>query len=321
MKKDLSRVDLNLLNVLRVLLDERSVSRAAERLFVSQPAISNNLRQLREVFDDPLFTRTSHGLIPTPKSLQLHAELSSTLSRLASIVSNASYDPTRATGSIIISIPDLICGKLIPVFLRELNNYAPAVQLIVEVIQSRYDDDCGKNHFELLRNGLMDFALLYEPLVSPETTITPLATSEFSCCMRLGHPLASHAQIEIEDLVGYPQVAFYVPHLTPERLAVSNRLLEARGLRIEPALMTTSLHLSLEMVCASDVLLVSHYDSSGSSLMDQRVVHRPLAHVLPVSTDRKPELYLVQHHRTFDSPLHRWIAERLQSICQELYPD
>ena len=66
--RELSRIDLNLLISLQVLLEEQNVSRAAERLFITQPAMSKTLARLREVFDDALFTRSSHGMRPTPRA-------------------------------------------------------------------------------------------------------------------------------------------------------------------------------------------------------------------------------------------------------------
>ena len=71
----MSRFDYNLLNVLDVLLEEQSVTAAAARLHLSQSAVSKQLAKLREVFDDPLFERTSHGLRPTPRAKQLAPEL------------------------------------------------------------------------------------------------------------------------------------------------------------------------------------------------------------------------------------------------------
>ncbi len=68
LSRQLLRIDLNLLVALQVLLEERNVTRAAERLSVSQPALSKTLQKLRETFDDELFTRTAHGLIPTPRA-------------------------------------------------------------------------------------------------------------------------------------------------------------------------------------------------------------------------------------------------------------
>ena len=73
--RKLIRTDLNLLVALQILLEERNVTRAAERLSVSQPALSKTLQKLRDSFEDELFTRTAHGLVPTPRAEELGAEL------------------------------------------------------------------------------------------------------------------------------------------------------------------------------------------------------------------------------------------------------
>lgn len=73
--RTLARIDLNLLVALQVLLEERNVSKAAERLFITQSAMSKTLGRLRELFDDPLFTRSSHGMVPTPRALDIQKKL------------------------------------------------------------------------------------------------------------------------------------------------------------------------------------------------------------------------------------------------------
>ena len=73
--RKLIRTDLNLLVALQILLEERNVTRAAERLSVSQPALSKTLQKLRDSFEDELFTRTSHGLVPTPRAEELGLDL------------------------------------------------------------------------------------------------------------------------------------------------------------------------------------------------------------------------------------------------------
>ena len=78
----LSRLDLNLLVALQALLEEKSVTKAAERLFISQPAMSRVLQRLRHQLDDPLFTRTGNELIPSPKARELHFKLPALLDNI-----------------------------------------------------------------------------------------------------------------------------------------------------------------------------------------------------------------------------------------------
>jgi DNA-binding transcriptional LysR family regulator len=81
MDRNLQKADFNLLKVLHVLLEERNVTRAAERLFVTQSAVSRSLNRLRQLFDDPLLVRSSHGLVPTERAAQIAAVLGDTIER------------------------------------------------------------------------------------------------------------------------------------------------------------------------------------------------------------------------------------------------
>ena len=82
----LSRVDLNLLVSLSVLLQEKNVTKAAQRLYLSQSAMSRTLQRLREVFDDPLFHRSARGIVPTAKAIELGDKLPNLLSQLDDIL-------------------------------------------------------------------------------------------------------------------------------------------------------------------------------------------------------------------------------------------
>ncbi|HCE6793243.1 TPA: multidrug efflux system transcriptional regulator MexT, partial [Pseudomonas aeruginosa] len=93
-RNDLRRVDLNLLIVFETLMHERSVTRAAEKLFLGQPAISAALSRLRTLFDDPLFVRTGRSMEPTARAQEIFAHLSPALDSISTAMSRASeFDP------------------------------------------------------------------------------------------------------------------------------------------------------------------------------------------------------------------------------------
>jgi LysR family transcriptional activator of mexEF-oprN operon len=93
---ELARLDLNLLLVFEVLMHERSVTRAAEKLFLGQPAISPALARLRTQFDDPLFVRTGRSMEPTPLAQEIFALLSPALDSISTAVSRAAdFDPAK----------------------------------------------------------------------------------------------------------------------------------------------------------------------------------------------------------------------------------
>ena len=109
----LSRLDLNLLVSLQALLEEKSVTRAAERLFITQPAMSRVLQRLRHQLDDPLFTRTGNELVPTPKARNLQARLPRLLDGILEMVSEGEFDPATYVGEITIAVPEFVAISLI----------------------------------------------------------------------------------------------------------------------------------------------------------------------------------------------------------------
>lgn len=113
-RNDLRRVDLNLLIVFETLMHERSVTRAAEKLFLGQPAISAALSRLRTLFDDPLFVRTGRSMEPTARAQEIFAHLSPALDSISTAMSRASeFDPAapRCSASAFPTTSSLACCR------------------------------------------------------------------------------------------------------------------------------------------------------------------------------------------------------------------
>ncbi|CAE6933510.1 LysR family transcriptional regulator [Pseudomonas marincola] len=131
-RNDLRRVDLNLLIVFETLMHERSVTRAAEKLFLGQPAISASLSRLRGLFDDPLFVRTGRSMEPTPRAQEIFSLLSPALDYISTAVSRASeFDPTTSTAVFRIGLSDDVEFGLLPPLIKRLRAEAPGVVLVV----------------------------------------------------------------------------------------------------------------------------------------------------------------------------------------------
>ena len=131
-RNDLRRVDLNLLIVFETLMHERSVTRAAEKLFLGQPAISAALARLRSLFDDPLFVRTGRSMEPTARANEIFALLSPALDSISTAVSRATdFDPATSNQVFRIGLSDDVEFALLPPLLRRLRAEAPGVVLVV----------------------------------------------------------------------------------------------------------------------------------------------------------------------------------------------
>jgi len=129
---DIRNVDLNLLVALDALLAERSVSRAAARLHLSQPATSAVLARLRELFDDPLLMRSARGMLPTPRALELLGPVKQVLHEIDAIVQpRTAFDPANAEHTFTLSASDYVEYALLPALVDYLEHQAPRVRLAV----------------------------------------------------------------------------------------------------------------------------------------------------------------------------------------------
>jgi DNA-binding transcriptional LysR family regulator len=118
MIRDIRNLDLNLLKALDALLAERNVTRAAERLNLTQPAVSGMLARLRDSFDDPLFVRGQRGIIPTPRALQLAEPLRRMLGEAAAMLTPPMFDPAHARLTLSLAATDYAQQVMVVPFWR-----------------------------------------------------------------------------------------------------------------------------------------------------------------------------------------------------------
>lgn len=302
----LARVDLNLLIALQVLLEERNVTRAAERLFITQPAMSKALQRLRNMFDDELFTRTAHGLIPTPKAEQLQAPLIDVLDRMETAIFTPEFDPAEAEGTIHISVPETVAIGAIPRLLKRIHDNAPNVRLQTRNI---LDD-----HMDLLASGALDFSIFIKQEHKNEFRFYPLGINTAMCWMRAGHPLANKEVLDQEDIISYPHVALYLPNISDHDLLRVERTFQEAGISRQTILETTQLMTALEVLTLSDSLMLGPKYLAEFRLTKGHFVSKPFK--ISELNELRLSLCLIQHRRTLNSPLHRWIQQQLCEIFE-----
>ena len=263
----LSRLDLNLLVALQALLEEKSVTRAAQRLFITQPAMSRVLQRLRQQLDDPLFTRTGNELIPTPKARDLELRLPGMLEDILDMVTEGEFDPAAYVGEITIAIPEFIAISLASQLTAVLNQYAPGVILS---ISSETDSVEGE-----LADGVLDFAIDIQKEISSDIGTRDLAIFSPSIWMRTGHPLAEKAAVTLDEILAYPFVQYYL--LISKRVSARtdarfDRALRELGRMRKKAMVTNQLMTAIETVCRTDSLMVAAKFGSGMTVMVTKLV-------------------------------------------------
>ena len=179
---DFRRVDLNLLVALDALLAERSVSRAAARLHLSQPATSALLARLRELFGDPLLLRSARGMQPTPRALELLGPVKQVLDEIDAIVRpRTAFDPAKAEHTFTLSASDYVEYALLPTLVDFLERKAPKVRLAVRPL----DLQTVAKQMEI---GEVDLCITGLQNAPPGLHQQPLYTERMVSVVRRKHP-------------------------------------------------------------------------------------------------------------------------------------
>jgi len=304
--RELARVDLNLLLSLQVLLEERSVSRAAERLFITQPAMSKTLSRLRQLFDDPLFTRTSQGMQPTPRAEQLVNGLADVLGDISQLLAQPVFDPLAFKGEITLALSEYIGVALLPQLMQRLGSQAP--QLDLRVITR------VENQLEELALGNLDFAVhIRQAHYSNDFHVEELGESPPAILVREAHPLTEGA-ITWERLAKYPLIRLYVSDW--EQLELQ-RNAEAITPLIDHPMGTLEIS---HLLTAMEVLRQTDYFLPGPAyvLQNSHAMAGILGLPVPVESQIGISYALVAHKRTLNSPFHNWLWEEITCTIRGL---
>jgi DNA-binding transcriptional LysR family regulator len=180
---ELHELDLNLLVVFNQLLVERRVSKVADNLGISQPAVSNSLAKLRKLFGDELFLRTPKGMEPTPFADQLAESVSYALGMIHSGVNQrTSFEPSSAKRSFTIGMTDIGEIYFLPSLIERLRQEAPGVALSTV-------RNTAINLRDELESGKVDLAVGLLPQLKAGFFQRRLFTQSYVCLMRRGHRL------------------------------------------------------------------------------------------------------------------------------------
>lgn len=306
-------LDLNLLRVFNEIMTERSLTKAASKLALTQPAVSNALRRLREALGDDLLRRNGQGLEPTPRALALWPTVQQALQTLQETLAPGGFVPAEANTTFVLAMADATAAELIPGLVQALDREAPGVTIRVVPLTTR-------DPRRLLDEEAADLAIGYFPAVMAGLTAQAQAgetvpfehqrlyLTQYVCVMRKDHPLAQ----EELTLERYCAARHLLVSFSGRPYGFIDEALAGLGRRRHIVLTVNQFFTAGRVVAGSDLLTVlPRHFINVTGIADQLVLRELPFNVPAVHVDA------LWHRRLQHSGAHAWLREVLSHLPQQ----
>lgn len=296
-------LDLNLLPIAVALYDERSVSRTAQRLGMSQPGVSRALQRLREVFDDPLFVRRQNGIVPTPRAHALVRAARPHLEHLQDdLVKDEGFEPAISTRPITLAISDVAETAFFPAVIEHFRRLVPKASIHTASAS-------GADLADGLETGEIDIAAGYFPsLFGRSFRQRRVSKHGFACLLRAGHPLWQR-RLSVSSYLAAEHIAI---RAEGRSLEVLERFIERRRLRRKVTVVSSHVLSVPFMVMESDLMATLPY----AVVTRFASLNSGVAAALP-PFDVTYDLKLHWHRRFDNDPRNTWLRDQLFTVLKE----
>lgn len=309
---NLYKIDLNLLIYLDVLLREQNVTKAAQQLGISQPAMSNGLKRLRELFDDPLLIRTSAGMTPTERALELEPQIRDVLTNIEKFVQpKADFDPISSNRTFRIMASDYAEFTLLPGIVDHLREYAPNITLDILTPSDVAFRDVEQGKVDLVINRFEDMPLSFHQ--------NTLWRDTFSCVIGLNNPIPN--QLDLDDYLDAQHVwcsktgmgvGVGVNPENSHRLGWIDEALDRIGQKRKITVFTRHYHAAV-LLCEKQDLIATMPSRCAHVLAQNSKVR-----ILPTPFDiPQMELKIAWSPLLQHNPAHKWIRHLIQRIAND----
>lgn len=295
---NIAGLDLNLLTVFDAIMKERHITRAGQRIGMSQPAVSNALNRLRYVLEDELFLRGHDGMRPTARALELAGPIQASLREIEHALNSMEFDPSTAERTFTVTTTDYAALTWIPFLAQYLAEEAPGINLHTIPIEGRL--------YEKLDGQEADFGFtaVERDNVPERFGYHDMEKEDFICLMRADHPLAKYDDIPLEEYAAARHLL-----VTPRgdaRGFVDEELAKS-GLK-RRIVMTLNQFAAAPMAVVSSDLVLTAPRSIGEKCVQFFDIHMVKSPVVPSSS---VSLALVWHKRLSNHPAHSWLRDQI----------
>lgn len=302
-------LDLNLLRVFDAVMTEQNLTRAASHLAMTQPAVSNALRRLRDTLNDELLIRTAHGMKPTPRAEELWPAVRLALSTLENAFTPGNVDLSQTQATFRLAMADATASLLLPALMRAIRRDAPKLNVRMLPLTTR-------DPRPMLLHNDTDLAIGSFPGIVTQLTANQDAASslrhqhlysgEYVCVMRKDHPLA---QMEL-TLDNYCAADHALVSLSGRASGMADEILSNMGRERRIALTVNQFFTAGRVVAKSDLICTMPAHLIAPSGLSDALVAKELPFTLPpVRVD------MLWHERDTRNPAHQWLRDTLVSIA------
>ena len=299
------KIDLHLIRVLHTVIAERSVSRAAVRLGMHQPAVSTALKRLRELSGDPILVRSGSGMQPTDAALRMLEPSADILRAAENLFTEArAFDPRSAERTFRIAASDYLDPLFLPKLVAYLKKHAPLCA--VEIMALSHDVDYSVQ----LAQGEVDVVIGNWPQPPAELRMAQLFADDTVCLVSQNHPAVRRGWTA-EDWLQAEHIAPMPTH--PGAKGVIDDALHAQGLRRHIAVRCAHFGLMPQMVASSLLVL-----TTGRQFCERYAAQLPLAILEPPVPLPQMRYYQLWHDRTHHSSAATWLRDAVRHIAMKL---
>ncbi|MDO8284044.1 MAG: LysR family transcriptional regulator [Rhodoferax sp.] len=299
------KIDLHLIRVLHTVLTERSVSKAAIRLGMHQPAVSSALKRLRDFAGDPLLVRSGSGMVPTDAALRMLEPAGHILRSAEMLFSDArGFEPASARNTFRVAASDYLDPLFLPQLVAQIKSQAPLTQIEIHPLSGATD------YRAQLAQGEVDVVIGNWPAPPQELHLGRLFGDEVVCMVSKKHPAVRRGW----DQASWLQAEHIAPMAThPGARGVIDDHLASQGLQRHIAARCPYFGQIPSMV-ASTLLVLTTGRQYCARFVDTLPV---VVLACPVEFPRMM-YYQLWHERTHTSAAGRWLRERVKSVAAAL---
>ncbi|KGJ96682.1 LysR family transcriptional regulator [Thalassotalea sp. ND16A] len=194
----LDRLDIKQLRIFQALIREQNASKAANQLGLTQQAVSEHLKKLRDVFNDRLFLRKTNGFVPTPFAEELSQGVDKLLDDFKALLSPTTFDPKTISGTFVIVATDYAQQVVLPALISKLRQQSPNLKLIVR------DFEIDKLH-QLMESGKVNLAIAFPDYIPDSYPIVKLFEEHHVCVASPNSPIAQTTP-SLAEVASYPSI-------------------------------------------------------------------------------------------------------------------